>query len=489
AIPGWGNDTFQVHSSVQSSYIKHYISKDDPNCKIYQWNTSDVSVTEQPLAEVPCDSWVYDDSLVPGTAATQMNMVCSQEVRQSLMNMLFMGGVFVGSFFFGVLSDKKGRRTSLYVSLLMWLLSSVPLYVTNDIRLLAVLRFFEGFSGNGIFLNSFILAIEIVSSPYRSLVGLISQILFTVGEVIICGIAFLERDWHMFCLISSVIFTPCLIYWFLINESPRWLVSQGKCLQAEKIYRKIAKANKTEYPEDGAIEPILEKPEKHEKGSLMDLFKSRIMFYRSLIIFFNWAVINMVYYGLLFSSGTLTDNLYLSSFLSSIAEIPAYVILLFTLDRLGRKPLYCVSTILSGIACIVSGIAQVWGKGMPWISSALALIGKFAISSSFAIIFNLTTELFPTVVRNSALGISSSIGRIGSMVAPYIMLTGHSIHSKFGPAFPFVLFGVLSVIAGLFSLLLPETKGQKLPDTIRDGEEMGRKARMKTKEYCRRKFI
>ncbi|CAI9729433.1 organic cation transporter protein-like isoform X1 [Octopus vulgaris] len=482
AIPGWKNDTFQIHSAVQSQYVEHYIPKDNPHCMVYKWNNSEESVLEKPFEEVPCRSWVYDESSVPGTAATEMDLVCSREVFQSLVNMLFMGGIFVGSLFFGVISDWKGRRVSLYLSLVLWILSSLPLYFVNDIKLLAVLRFLIGFSGNGIFMNSFILAIEIVSSPYRSLVGLISQILFSVGEIIICGIAFLERDWHMLCLLSAVIYIPCLIYWFFVNESPRWLTSQGKFEEAQNLYRKIAKTNKIEFPEDDAnLEaPIISNT---KKGSLIDLFKSRILFWRSLIIFFNWGVINMVYYGLLFSSGDLTSNLYLSSFLSGLAEIPAYIILLFTLDRLGRKPLYCTSTILSGIACIVSGFAHVWGKDLPWISTTLALVGKFAISSSFAIIFNLTTELFPTVVRNSALGLSSSVGRVGSMLAPYIMLSGNHIPSKFGPSLPFIMFGVVSVIAGFLSLLLPETRGQNLPETIKDGELMGRTGTNNTKGY------
>eukprot|EP00106_Octopus_bimaculoides_P002413 XP_014769855.1 PREDICTED: organic cation transporter protein-like isoform X2 [Octopus bimaculoides] len=374
AIPGWKNDTFQIHSAVQSEYVEHYIPKNNPHCMVYKWNNSELSVLENPFEEVPCNSWVYDESSVPGTAATEMNLVCSREVFQSLVNMLFMGGTFVGSLFFGVISD-------------------------------------------------------------------------------------------------------CFV-----NESPRWLASQGKFEEAQNIYRKIAKTNKTEFPEDDADleEPIICNT---KKGSLIDLFKSRILFSRSLIIFFNWGVINMVYYGLLFSSGDLTSNLYLSSFLSGLAEIPAYIILIFTLDRLGRKPLYCTSTILSGIACIISGFAHVWGKDLPWISTTLALIGKFAISSSFAIIFNLTTELFPTVVRNSAFGLSSSVGRIGSMLAPYIMLSGNYIPSKFGPSLPFIMFGVVSVIAGFLSLLLPETKGQNLPETIKDGELMGRTGTNKPKGY------
>ena len=52
----------------------------------------------------------------------------------------------------------------------------------------------------------------------------------------------------------------------------------------------------------------------------------------------------------------------------------------------------------------------------------LAMIGKMCITSTYAIIYVFTAELFPTVVRNVAVGSSSMIARVGGAVAPYINL-------------------------------------------------------------------
>ena len=50
----------------------------------------------------------------------------------------------------------------------------------------------------------------------------------------------------------------------------------------------------------------------------------------------------------------------------------------------------------------------------------LALVGKFGSSGSMAIMFVYTAELFPTSVRNTAIGVSSMWGRVGGMLAPQV---------------------------------------------------------------------
>lgn len=66
---------------------------------------------------------------------------------------------------------------------------------------------------------------------------------------------------------------------------------------------------------------------------------------------------------------------------------------------------------------------------------ALTTFGKFNVAASFAVIYVITGELFPTVIRNGAVGTSSCFARIGGMVAPYVAeavsLTFNSITEMF----------------------------------------------------------
>ena len=57
---------------------------------------------------------------------------------------------------------------------------------------------------------------------------------------------------------------------------------------------------------------------------------------------------------------------------------------------------------------------------MSWLLITLAMSGKLCITASYAIIYTLSAEIFPTVVRNVGMGSSSMVARIGGALAPYI---------------------------------------------------------------------
>ena len=68
---------------------------------------------------------------------------------------------------------------------------------------------------------------------------------FAIGECLVCLIAYLVRDWRVFTLVSSL---PCLLsvilLYFVLPESPRWLISKGRYKEAKKIMLHAAKMNK-----------------------------------------------------------------------------------------------------------------------------------------------------------------------------------------------------------------------------------------------------
>ena len=93
--------------------------------------------------------------------------------------------------------------------------------------------------------------------------------------------------------------------------------------------------------------------------------------------------------------------------------------------------------------------------------------------------FVYTAELFPTSMRNTAVGTCSLFARIGGMLAPQVV----SLGSLCFASLPLVIMGVLSLLGGIAILaLLPETLGKPLPDTCRDAEDLEKHQRRNTAE-------
>lgn len=119
--------------------------------------------------------------------------------------------------------------------------------------------------------------------------------------------------------------------------------------------------------------------------------------------------------------------------------------------------------IAGGICCL---IAVNIAAGA--VSTSFVFAGKFLIASSFAIIYNYSAELFPTVIRNSAMGLGAMCARTSGALTPLITLL-----DSFDPKMPSMIFAVIALISGFLVMFLPETLNRPMPQTIEDGENFG----------------
>nr|KAG5711193.1 hypothetical protein BaRGS_004837 [Batillaria attramentaria] len=183
----------------------------------------------------------------------------------------------------------------------------------------------------------------------------------------------------------------------------------------------------------------------------------------------------MTYYGLSLNVANLSGSIRVNFLLSSLVELTGYCGAWILLDRLGRKRLHCACMTLAGVAQMATILTvTLGGADVQWATTALAMIGKMGVSASFSIILLLTSELYPTVIRNFGLGGSATVGRFGSIVSPYVADLGLFVEGRIGPALPLIVFGGLTMAAGGLSLMLPETLHRKLPETLEDAVNLGK---------------
>ncbi|XP_072021441.1 organic cation transporter protein-like [Amphiura filiformis] len=425
-----------------------------------------IDTTDHTNDTLECDEgWLYDTSQYSNTVVIEYDLVCKTSGIVNLAQSIYFVGVLVGSIGFGMLGDWIGRYYAYFIATGLFLVAGIATAFAPNFTVFIVLRFFVGAAALGTFISAFTLGTEFVGPSKRTITGIGMQLFFTAGFLVLALLAFLIRDWFVLQLVISVPIVLIFPLAFIIVESPRWLISRGRFDDAEKIIKDVARVNQRKVPE-----PLFEEHEKQmvsneqHQSSVIDLFRTPNMRVRTINITFIWFVQSLVYYGLSLSTSDLGIDDYLAFFISGIVEVPAIVYCMFGIEWFGRKPNFVALMLIGGIACLCTAAIP---KGI-WLT-VVAMIGKFCIAGTFSIIYVYTVELCPTPVRNAGLGLSSMSSRVGGILAPLILLLG-----DYWEPLPYVVFGTLAVAAGLTALLLPETKGRPLPETLEDGEYFGK---------------
>ncbi|GFT30282.1 organic cation transporter protein, partial [Nephila pilipes] len=138
---------------------------------------------------------------------------------------------------------------------------------------------------------------------------------------------------------------------------------------------------------------------------------------RLLIMVYVWIISTFLYYALSYNINDLAGNAYLNVFIAGIVEFPSYAVVFWGIKQWGRRPTLFAHLVMGGVSC--AAILPV-PADMPWLSTTLAMVGKFCVTGSFRLLYLYTAEIFPTGVRNVTLGTCSMCARIGSILSPFI---------------------------------------------------------------------
>lgn len=259
---------------------------------------------------------------------------------------------------------------------------------------------------------------------------IVLNIAYSIGLVLLAGIVYLVRGWRYLSLAVSLPLLMLFSCFFVLPESPRWLVATGQFRRAARVMKTIARINKKPFVDNYEdilrhhFEPVGKSATGHDdKNSsgdysygIIDLFRTPNMRAKTLIITFIWFSNTCVYVGLSYYAPALGGDEIWNFFLAGAVELPTYIVLWPSLNRIGRRWILCVSMLVGGIACLLTFLAQ----GDNFVMLSLYCIGKMGISSAFVVLPLAASELYPTVVRGLGMSVSSVIGMIGPIVIPII---------------------------------------------------------------------
>lgn len=420
-----------------------------------------------------CDQFIYDNSKYKSSTVIEWDMVCGKAWLRATSDALFMVGVLLGSIIFGQMSDNMGRKPVFFASLVLQVIFGITAGIAPEYITYTISRVVVGATTSGVFLVAYVIAMEMVGPSYRLFAGVACMMFFSLGYVLTAAFAYFITDWRQLQIALTLPGLLFMCYYWFIPESARWLLSKNRKDEAIVIIQAVAKENKAEIPQDVLDNLNDEKKNEKKEGerdpSMIDLFRYPNLRKKTLLIFFDWFVNSATYYGLSWNTNNLGGNDLLNFVISGAVEFPAYTMLLFTLNRWGRRNILCYCMLVAGTMLLATIIVP---EEHNWLKILCAMLGKMAITSSYGTVYIFTTEQFPTPVRNVGLGASSMVARFGGILAPYI-----NVLADIWKPFPLIIFGSLAFIGGLLSLYLPETLGKTLPETIEEGENFGKKPR------------
>ncbi|EFO22125.2 hypothetical protein LOAG_06361 [Loa loa] len=416
--------------------------------------------------------YVYDLSEIKHSAINRWHIVCEWSVLKAFIQSTYYIGQMGGSLVFGFLGDRIGRKKVFFIAIIMLIISGALMAVVPFWTAFALLRAAVGFAHPGIFVIAVVIGMELVGPSKRKVASVISGIFFSFGQIFLGCLAYFIRDYRYLQLAISLPALIFMCYWWIVPESARWLVTQHKYEEADKILKRAAEINGARLPEKwwdqiDFPEKIAQNRSPQRKYNYLDLVRTPRIRLRTFACLFLWPVVSMIYYGVSMKTDFLGGDFYGTFISGGIAEIPALLLLFAFIDRIGRKRLLAGGYFLAAL-CMLSNLLL--PSKVHWIISVLQfLIAKASITSCYAVIYTVTPELYPTVIRNLAMGCCSMIARVGANLSCYIVMW---IVEQFGTWAMIIPFGSLSLIAGLVVIFcIPETMSKPLPETIEEIED------------------
>ncbi|KAJ9598031.1 hypothetical protein L9F63_026864 [Diploptera punctata] len=257
-----------------------------------------------------------------------------------------------------------------------------------------ILRTINGLFFPAIYQIPFILALELMGPRYRTFAGMVICMFFALGLSLLALLGYLLRNWYTLSLATSVPFVLLFSYYWIIPESPRWLLSKNRIDEAEEIVQTMARINGKKVSKNFLRKMELENKKKAWNGTLcqqeasptsatpMDILRHPNIRKKFFILAFDWVANAVVYNGLSYNATNLGVSDYLAFFIGGVVEIPSYIITWYTMDRWGRRWVLCLTMLLGGMACVSCMFVP---EDAIWITVILAMIGKFGIAASFAV--------------------------------------------------------------------------------------------------------
>lgn len=281
---------------------------------------------------------------------------------------------------------------------------------------------------SAIFPSALILSMEWVSVEHSTLVSSLILSTSPIGQMATAFIASYLKNYKWLLRVLGLLGLLTMPYIWLVPESFRWLLINRKYNEALEVIGKAAKINKIDLSPktykivafkcnvhtatDAAADNI--EQDQQKRGSFKDIITDRSLCIRLLICKFCWATAAYLTYGVSVISVSLSGDKYINFMVVALGGLPATISTYLMMKYLCRRWAMCASFVITA----VSMFASKYFSSNITLTLILFFIGKMFVQHSFTSLYLYTNEMWPTVLRHTVMGISSTIARLGAIAAP-----------------------------------------------------------------------
>lgn len=353
----------------------------------------------------------------------------------------------IGGVVFGILSDRYGRKSVLQWTILTYSLGTFLSGFSVNVEMLVLFRIVTGLGVGGEWATGQTYVGETFPARVRGRYGALMQTGAPFGIVlasVVGGFVAPSIGWKA-CFFLSVL--PALLVVFIRNRLPEsdvWL------------QRKLQSAGGVETFSEGAKALFIQFTRLFSK-------QFRALFIQSLIL----AVFDMSAYWFTYSwlPGYLHQQREFSlvksaswMLVTQAGGVLGYLSFGFAADRFGRRPAYSVYSVLMALGLVM--ITLLWDSIILYpaiILSCMFLVGfGTGMFSGYGPLF---AELFPTEIRNTAMGSAFNLARGVQFFTPVIIV---SIADQYGLGGGISIAALFALLTGMWIWTFPETKGRKI---------------------------
>lgn len=399
-------------------------------------------------------------------------------------------GCILGAATAGPLSDRYGRKRALLLSAVLFTLSGIGSAIPRTLMEFNLARIVGGVGiGMASMLSPLYIA-EIAPPEIRGRLVSYNQFAIVSGILAVYFVNYfiaglgddlwnVSMGWRW--MFGSETFPAILFFLSLlaIPESPRWLVKRGDDERALGILSRLTS------PEDARSELTAIRATLAEKTeSLAGLFSPGMRV--ALIIGIALAILQQItginvfmYYApeIFKQVGAGTDSALLQTVIVGAFNVTFTVVAIWTVDRIGRKPLLIIGASGMGLSLTGLGLAAFYNSTQAWVLIfILGYIACFALSMG-PVVWVVLSEIYPTRLRGRAMAIATLLLWTANFVVSQtfpVINEDPWLVATFGHAFPFWLYASFCVVTVVVTwLYVPETKGKSLEEI----EEYWRKRR------------